>query len=228
MRGNLWATGQKEKTFYVGLNGCFFVFSYQSIKYFYIFALNQQFNNSTIQQHKNMDITNILGALTGNDAVGAIADNLKIDSKQVSSVITSALPTLLGAMQKNASTPGGAEALAKALGDHAGNAGNIISNLKVTDLTDGSKILGHIFGGNLGNVLGGISKKTGVSTNSVGNILAAIAPSLLAILGKQNGNSGAAGLGGLLGALLGGGQSGSTQAGGLGSILGGLGKIFGR
>lgn len=175
-----------------------------------------------------MDLSNILGALTGNDAVGAIADNLKIDSKQVSSVITSALPTLLGAMQKNASTPGGAEALAKALGDHAGNAGNIVNNLKVTDLTDGGKILGHIFGGNLGNVLGGISKQTGVATNSVSNILAAIAPSLLALLGKQNGNSGAAGLGGLLGALLGGSSAGNNKTGGLGSILGGLGKIFGH
>ena len=175
-----------------------------------------------------MDLTNILGALTGNDAVGAIADNLKIDSNQVSSVISNALPTLLGALQKNASTPGGAESLAKALGDHAGNAGNILNNLKGADLTDGSKILGHIFGGNLSNVLNGISKQTGVASNAVSNILASIAPSLLAILGKQNGNSGAAGLGGLLGALLGGGQSGNTQAGGLGSILGGLGKIFGH
>ena len=172
-----------------------------------------------------MELTNILGALTGNDAVSAISENLKIDSKQVSSVISNALPSLLGAMQKNASTPGGAEALAKALGDHAGNAGNIINNLKGADLIDGSKILGHIFGGNLNNVLGGISKQTGVASNAVNNILASIAPSLLALLGKQNGNSGAAGLGGLLGALLGGGQSQSTS--GLGSILGGLGKIFG-
>jgi hypothetical protein len=195
----------------------------QDSRYFPTFAVNKNIN-----QHNNniiMDITNILGALTGNDAVGAIADNLKLDSKQVSSVITSALPSLLGAMQKNASTTSGAEALSKALGDHAGNAGNIINNLKVTDLTDGSKILGHIFGGNLGNVLGGISKQTGVSTNSVGNILAAIAPSLLALLGKQNGNAGAAGLGGLLGALLGGGQASNTKTGGLGSILG---KIFGK
>ena len=175
-----------------------------------------------------MDLTNILGALTGNDAVGAIADNLKLDSNQVSSVISNALPTLLGALQKNASTPGGAESLAKALGDHAASAGNILNNLKGADLTDGSKILGHIFGGNLSNVLGGISKQTGVAANSVSSILASIAPSLLAILGKQNGNSGAAGLGGLLGALLGGGQSGNTQSGGLGSILGGLGKIFGH
>ena len=99
-----------------------------------------------------MELSNILGALTGNDAISAISNNLKIDSKQVSSVITNAMPSLLGAMQKNASTPGGAEALAKALGDHASNAGNIINNLKGADLVDGSKILGHIFGGDLSSL----------------------------------------------------------------------------
>ena len=177
-----------------------------------------------------MDLTNILGALTGNDAVGAIADNLKLDSKQVSSVISNALPTLLGALQKNASTPGGAEALAKALGDHAANAGNIVSNLKGADLIDGSKILSHIFGGNLGNVLSGISNQTGVASNAVSNILASIAPSLLALLGRGQQGSGinAGGLAGMLGTILGGGQSGNTSTGGLGSILGGLGKIFGH
>ena len=180
-----------------------------------------------------MDLTNILGALTGNDAIGAIADNLKLDTKQVSSVINNALPSLLGAMQKNASTAGGAEALAKALGDHAGNAGNVLNNLKAADLTDGSKILSHIFGGDLSSVLSGISKKTGVASNAVSNILASIAPSLLALLGKGQQGSGvnAAGLSGMLGMLIGGMSSNTnqqSQSGGLGSILGGLGKIFGR
>ncbi len=176
-----------------------------------------------------MDLTNILGALTDKDAINTLSEKLKIDSKQVSSVITSALPSFLGAMQKNASTEGGAASLAKALGDHAGSAGNIISNLKATDLTDGNKILGHIFGGNLNNILGGISKQTGVASNAVSSILASIAPSLLALLGKQNGNSGAAGLGGLLGGLLGGGATNQNQGmGGLGSILGGLGSLLGK
>ena len=179
-----------------------------------------------------MDLTNILGALTGNDAVGAISENLKIDSKQVSSVITSALPTLLGAMQKNASTEGGAASLAKALGDHASSAGNIISNLKTGDLTDGNKILNHIFGGSLGNVIGGISKKSGASTSNVSSILALLAPSLLALLGKNQQGSGtnAAGLAGMLGMILGGtATSGNTTSGGgLGSILGGLGSLFGK
>jgi hypothetical protein len=194
-----------------------------------------------------MSLINVLGALTGNDAVGAISENLKIDSKQVSSVITSALPMLLGAMQKNATTEGGAASLIKALGDHAGNAGNIVSNLKGADLVDGSKILGHIFGGNLSNVIGGLSKSTGVASNQVTNILASIAPSLLALLGKnqQNNAMNAAGLAGMLGAILNASNgNASSNAGGLGSILGaamqdkdgdgkpdilgGLGSLFGR
>ena len=175
----------------------------------------------------NMDLTNILGALTGNDAISTIAEKFNIDSKQVSSVINNALPSILGAMQKNASSEGGAAALAKALSDHAANAGNIINNLKGADLTDGAKILNHIFGGNLSSILNGISKQTGVASNAVSNILASIAPSILALLGKQNGNSGAGSLGSLLGAVLGGSSSGNND-GGLGSILGGLGSLLGK
>ena len=177
-----------------------------------------------------MDITNILGALTGNDAVSTIAEKFNIDSNQVSSVITNALPSFLGAMQKNASTEGGAAALAKALGDHAGDAGNIINNLKGADLIDGNKILGHIFGGNLSSVISGISQKSGVASNGVSNILAAIAPSILALLGKgQQGVGKNMALAGMLGAILGGSSNSSnSNSGGLGSILGGLGKIFGN
>ena len=172
-----------------------------------------------------MDLSNILGALTGNDAASAISQNLKIDQKQVSSVITAALPYLLGAMQQNASSQAGAASLADALGYHAGNAGNIVNNLKTADLVDGKKILSHIFGGSLSSVLGGISKSTGVGTNSVGSILASIAPSLLALLGKgQKGNGiDASGLAGMLGMILG----GTTQSKGSNNSMGGLGSILG-
>lgn len=172
-----------------------------------------------------MDLSNILGILTGNDAASAISQNLKIDQKQVSSVITAALPYLLGAMQQNASSQAGAASLADALGYHAGNSDNIVNNLKTADLVDGKKILSHIFGSNLSSVLGGISKSTGVGTNSVGSILASIAPSLLALLGKGQQNSGTstAGLEGMLGMILGGMSSkNSSNMGGLGSILGSI------
>ena len=178
-----------------------------------------------------MDLTNILGALTGNDAINAVSKNLKIDQRQVSSVVNAALPYLLGAMQQNASSQAGAASLAAALGYHAGNAGNIVNTLKTADLTDGNKILSHIFGGKLSSVLGGISKSTGVGSNAVGSILASIAPSLLALLGKGQKSSGtnAAGLESMLGMILGGmSSSGNSSMGGLGSILGGLGSILGK
>ena len=65
----------------------------------------------------------------------------------------------------------------------------------------------------------------------MGSILATIAPSLLALLGKGQQNSGtnAAGLESMLGTILGGMSSGGgNNMGGLGSILGGLGSIFGK
>ena len=103
-----------------------------------------------------------------------------------------------------------------------------INNLKGADLVDGGKILSHIFGGDLNNVLEGISKKSGVVSGLVSKIMASMAPSLLALLGKgqQSGGVNAGNLAGMLGTILGATQGKSNS--GLGSILGGLGKIFGR
>ena len=172
-----------------------------------------------------MDLANILGSLAGNDTVNEISKKFNIDSGKVSSVITSALPTLIGAMQKNASTESGAAALAKALGDHAGNAGSMISNLKNVDLNDGSKILGKILGGNASSIFDKIGKQTGTTSGQVNNILSSIAPAMMNMLGKLKGNNtGNDALGALLGSVLGG---GSNSGSGLGGILGGLGKLFG-
>ena len=175
-----------------------------------------------------MDLVNILSTLAGNDTVNEISKKFNIDTNKVSSVIKNALPTLIGAMQKNASTEGGAAALAKALGDHAGNANSMISNLKNVDLTDGSKILGKILGNNATSIFEGIGKQTGTTGLQVNNILSSIAPALMNMLGKLKGNNntGNDGLGALLGSVLGGGSS-NNAGGGLGNILGGLGKIFG-
>ena len=173
-----------------------------------------------------MDLVNILSSLAGNDTVNEISKKFNIDTNKVSSVITSALPTLVGAMQKNASTEGGAAALAKALGDHAGNAGSMLSNLKNVDLNDGSKILGKILGSNASSIFDKIGKQTGTTSGQVNNILSSIAPAMLNLIGKMknNNNTDNDALGALLGSVLGG---GSNSGSGMGGILGGLGKLFG-
>ena len=91
-------------------------------------------------------------------------------------------------------------------------------------MTDGGKILNHILGSNSDSVFSALAKKNGTSNIQVSQILAAIAPALLGLLGKgqKSTNTSAGGLGSLLGALLGGGSiGGSNTGGGLGSLLGG-------
>ncbi len=169
-----------------------------------------------------MNIASILGSLMDGNAVGAVSDKLNIPSDKVSSVLVSAIPVLLQNMQNNSSTESGASSLMKAMDDHSVNLGSITDMIKGVDLNDGAKILQHILGGNTSSVLSGLASKNGISSSQVSSILAAIAPSLLSLLGnaKGSGNSSDA-LGALLGSLIGGKSGGS-------SILGGLGRLFGK
>ena len=169
-----------------------------------------------------MDLNSILGVLAAGSAANQIGQQFNIESNKVSSVITAALPTLIGAMQKNASTEGGANALSKALGDHAGDS---IFNMGSVNLADGGKILSHILGSNTNSIFSALAKQTGTNSNQVSNILSAIAPTLLGLLfkGQKSSNTSAGGLGGMLGAILssGGASSGKSSSGlGLGTILG--------
>lgn len=102
-----------------------------------------------------------------------------------------ALPVLTGAMQRNASTPDGAAGLLGALsGKHDGS---VLDNLDgffgggVDDdvLTDGSGILGHVLGAKQNNVQNALSKKSGLDSGTISQILTIAAPLLLDYLGKQ-------------------------------------------
>ena len=168
-----------------------------------------------------MDLNSIIGALTAGSAVNDMGKQFNMNTNQVNSVITSALPTLIGAMQKNTATESGANSLSGALLSHIGDG----INLSNANLTDGTKILGHILGGNSNSFISALAQKNGVSTSQAGGILSAILPMLLGLLGKgqKSTNTSAGGLGGLLGGLLTGGSSSQTQSSGigLGSIIGG-------
>ncbi|MBP5798006.1 MAG: DUF937 domain-containing protein [Bacteroidales bacterium] len=167
-----------------------------------------------------MDLNSIIGMLTAGNAVNDMGKQFNLSGNQVNSVITAALPTLIGAMQKNTATESGAASLANAFASHIGDSFNLSS----ASLTDGGKILNHILGKDSGNVFSALAKKTGTNTNQVSGILSAIAPMLLGLLGKgqKSSNIGVGGLGSLLGGLLGGGSSKpASSGGGLGSLLGG-------
>ncbi|MFD2727488.1 DUF937 domain-containing protein [Hyunsoonleella rubra] len=163
-------------------------------------------------------ILDLLNSDLGKTIISGVAGSTGNDQQKTSSVLTMALPVLMQAMKRNASTPQGAEGLMGALNNK--HDGSILDNLgglfgggvdeAVTN--DGSKILGHVLGSKQRGVEKIIGEKSGLDAGSVANILKVVAPILMGVLGKQkrqNNVSSANDLGGLLAGLLGG--SGAKQ-----------------
>ena len=172
-------------------------------------------------------ILDLLNSDLGKQIIGGVAGSTGNDQGKTSSVLTMALPVLMKAMQRNASTPEGAEGLMGAInGKHSGaildNLGDLFSGGVNEDVTnDGDKILSHVLGAKRTGVESVIGQKTVMDSSSVAQILKVAAPILMGVLGKQasqNNVSGSNGIGDMLGGLLGG-NSNSTEQSFLEKIL---------
>lgn len=174
----------------------------------------------------------LLGQDRANEAVDQISQNVSAEPSLVNYAISMALPSILGGLANNASTPEGAESLNNAL-DRDHSSGGILDNLgglagtifgggqqqAPPPAADGGGILGHILGNSQGALAQNVSQQTGLNVGQVAQILMMLAPIVMSYLGqkKQQENVGANGLEGLLGGILGGG-GGASQAGGLSGI----------
>ncbi len=165
-------------------------------------------------------ILDLLSGPMGQQLIKGVAGQTGQSTDKTSGVLSMALPVLMGAMKRNASTPEGAQGLMGALsGKHDGgildNLGGLFGGgVDQSVMDDGAGILGHILGGKQPQVENAISQKSGVDAGSVGNILKVAAPILMGFLGKQTRQqnvSDSNGLGDMLGGLLGGGAGNGTQ-----------------
>ena len=169
-----------------------------------------------------LSLQDLLGQQQGNEALQEISNNVGAEPSAVSSAIQAALPTILGALENNTSTPEGAESLNGALErdhdgsilDNLGGLGGMIFGGQEQDAppskqADAGGILGHILGANQGPVVQQASEQSGLGAGQVAQVLMMLAPIVMGYLGrqKQEQGVGADGLGGLLGGLLGGGQA---------------------
>ena len=135
-------------------------------------------------------ILDLLNSPMGKTIINGVATSTGNDTSKTSSVLEMGLPVLMKAMQRNATTPQGAEGLMGALGKHDGG---ILDNLDdlfrggINDEVkqDGSKILNHVLGTKTGNVERAIGEKAGLNAGSVANILKVSAPILMGVLGRQ-------------------------------------------
>ena len=156
-------------------------------------------------------ILDLLNGELGKTIVSGIAGQTGQDTNKTSSVLKMALPVLMQAMSRNASTSQGAEGLMGALNNK--HDGSILDNLEglfgggvdSNVLDDGDKILNHVLGNKQSNVENVIGQQSGLDANSVAQILKVAAPILMGNLGKQSRQknvSNSSGLGGLLGGIL--------------------------
>lgn len=156
-------------------------------------------------------ILDLLDSDLGKTIIRGVSGQTGQSESKTSSVLTMALPVLMQAMKRNATTPQGAEGLLGALGTkHDGSilddlgglfSGGIDSNV----IDDGGKILGHVLGNKQQNVTNALSMKSGVDASTVADTLKVAAPILMGFLGKQQRQkqvSNQSGLEGLLGGLL--------------------------
>lgn len=166
-------------------------------------------------------ILDLLNSDLGKTIISGVSNETRQPQSKTQDVLTMALPVLMKAMERNASTPEGAQGLMGALsGKHDGsildNLGDLFGGGVNEEVkTDGDKILGHVLGNRRQGVEKIIGEKSGIDMGSVGNILKVAAPILMGVLGKQtrqNNVSSPNDLGGLLGGLLGGSSAQKEQS----------------
>ena len=156
---------------------------------------------------------NLLGGDLGTSLVEGLSSQTGQSKSNTSNLLNMAMPVLLQAMQRNASSPKGAAGLMGALSNkHDGsildNLGAVFSGSNSNAIQeDGGKILGHVFGNRQQNIQNALSKQSGVDASSVSKILKIAAPVVMGLMGKQQRQTSvrdASGLTNMLGGLIGG------------------------
>ncbi|MEX0273322.1 MAG: DUF937 domain-containing protein [Flavobacteriaceae bacterium] len=158
-------------------------------------------------------LLDLLNSPMGQQVISGVAGQTGQSADKTANVLGMAMPLILGAMQRNASSPEGAQGLMNALSNK--HDGSILDNLGglfqggVNDdvVQDGAGILGHVFGNSQSQVENALSQKSGVDAGSIANILKIAAPIIMGVLGRQRAQDNVSdpnGLNGLLGSMLGG------------------------
>ncbi|HHL32420.1 MAG TPA: DUF937 domain-containing protein [Oceanospirillales bacterium] len=148
-------------------------------------------------------IMDMLTKQMGAGMMQQMASKLGGDTDSVQRASAAAIPMILAALKRNASSRQGAEALAGAL-DKGHSDGGILGNLGGlfggSSMQNGGKILGHVFGGKQDNMAQQLGKATGLGGKGAGDLMSMLAPMVMGALGKakSQGNMGVGGLQDLL------------------------------
>lgn len=169
-----------------------------------------------------MNILEAILSAQGGAPVRQMGARVGVDEGQAQSALEALLPMLAGAVNRNATQPGGLEALLGALSDghHQRYLDDPSSLTDEATVEDGNAILGHLFGSKevSREVASRASAQTGLGADVLKRMLPIVAAMLMGGLSKGALGGGQGGGSGGLGGVFGGGQAGSQ--GGLGDVLG--------
>ncbi len=170
-----------------------------------------------------MDLQALMSTMLSEESIQNLGARAEASPDEVRGVLGNALPLLLNGASAQATNQETASGFLGALQQHAqDDASNVGSFLGGVDMADGAKIIAHLLGANTATQTQAVAQQTGVSQAQTSSILSAAAPLLLTLLGQQaasssnSANNNAAGIGSLMGALMGSGDMSSL----LGSMLG--------
>ena len=141
-----------------------------------------------------MSLIESLSNVIGEDGISAIANKVGGDKESVAKAISAALPTMMGAMGRQADSTDGQGALQNWLADHDDDdapddaVGFFDSGRH--ERSDAASMLDGLFGGKRERVESGIGKASGLSTGQTGNLMKMLAPFVLSQLTKRGKQSG--------------------------------------
>ena len=133
-----------------------------------------------------MDLKKLAGTLLSSDSIQGLTQATGASGSDITSVLSSALPTLLNGANAQAKDKETAEGFVSALAQHAADDTSDLSKfLGNVDMKDGAKIIGHLLGSNTDSVVSEVADNAGVSADKTSSILSAAAPLLMSLLGQQ-------------------------------------------
>ena len=135
-----------------------------------------------------MDLQAMIQDILSGNTGEKISQKTGLGQDQLSQVISLGLPMILGGMAKNTTTQEGADSLDTALAhDHQQSLVLNDPEAATSDTAelDGTKILGHVFGDDRPAVSSAVSEKTGIDAAKIMQVLALLAPLVMAYLAKK-------------------------------------------
>jgi hypothetical protein len=169
-----------------------------------------------------MSLIDLVHQELGANGIQDISQQIGVDPATAQRAVTSAIPMMLGGMANTAQQPGGESALQGAIGALGGSGGGLGGMLGGTGGLGG--ILGSVLGQHHSTIQGGVQQASGLDAGKAGKLLMLLAPFIIRALANHQSSPAAQQSGGLGGTLQQAARdaAASTGAGGIGGVLGNI------